>query len=552
MIKKTSIIKIYKYQLFIYINLINSKLKFKNGVCMKNFNRNLILSLTTLCLSIAVTNSFADTASNLKTVSSTENDLKDNPQTIKYVRKSVFSPNNVDLEGYKLAVKLMKDLPKTDRRNWYFQSGIHGYFNPYDKDNKSKFIQSVSLKPENYNLGSKMKHDVKDHQHTSKTLAYFKDSDGKLSEIQAWDLCHEWGADNSLFLLWHRVYVYSFENIARELLSQKTQKTSNFALPYWDYTDQTNAQKSILPKEFNTPKNTSNSLYVEGRSEDVQKTGIKPEYLKLKDIMNSQSMDSFSNNLERGVHNKVHLSVGDANKDYIVMGQVPSAAQDPIFWLHHSNIDRIWACWNSVGHNNTQFKDNGIKYSFVQPDGSVKQYSVQEMQDLVAKMDYGYESFKDCATPLTASNNLSNVNTLKLSSNYSGKIQNQTIEIPFNSNTVLKSLKDTPVYEGSLILGKIKTITSVNGLYEIYLKAPDIKAEVLVDAISFFGTHPDTTNSDTYDISEEINSLISRGANINNIKVIIKPDSRLTTENKAKNSHEFEISDVSLELKTAK
>src|SRR5206468_5668429 len=34
------------------------------------------------------------------------------------------------------------------------------------------------------------------------------------------------------------------------------------------------------------------------------------------------------------------------------MGNIPWAANDPIFWLHHSNIDRLWASWNANGGRN--------------------------------------------------------------------------------------------------------------------------------------------------------------------------------------------------------
>ncbi len=34
------------------------------------------------------------------------------------------------------------------------------------------------------------------------------------------------------------------------------------------------------------------------------------------------------------------------------MGAVPWAAYDPVFWVHHANIDRIWAGWNRSGGKN--------------------------------------------------------------------------------------------------------------------------------------------------------------------------------------------------------
>src|SRR3546814_982204 len=32
-----------------------------------------------------------------------------------------------------------------------------------------------------------------------------------------------------------------------------------------------------------------------------------------------------------------------------LMGKVPYAARDPLFWVHHANVDRMWASWNRNG-----------------------------------------------------------------------------------------------------------------------------------------------------------------------------------------------------------
>jgi tyrosinase len=34
------------------------------------------------------------------------------------------------------------------------------------------------------------------------------------------------------------------------------------------------------------------------------------------------------------------------------MGSVPTSARDPIFWLHHANIDRLWTAWMKSGNRN--------------------------------------------------------------------------------------------------------------------------------------------------------------------------------------------------------
>jgi tyrosinase len=47
----------------------------------------------------------------------------------------------------------------------------------------------------------------------------------------------------------------------------------------------------------------------------------------------------FNANLDWNLHGTVH---GDIGGD---MGSVPTAANDPIFWMHHCNIDRLYSNW---------------------------------------------------------------------------------------------------------------------------------------------------------------------------------------------------------------
>lgn len=54
--------------------------------------------------------------------------------------------------------------------------------------------------------------------------------------------------------------------------------------------------------------------------------------------MNQTTYTNFTQDLE-GIHNGVHVWVGGT------MGFISTAPADPIFWLHHANIDRIWDMW---------------------------------------------------------------------------------------------------------------------------------------------------------------------------------------------------------------
>jgi hypothetical protein len=55
--------------------------------------------------------------------------------------------------------------------------------------------------------------------------------------------------------------------------------------------------------------------------------------------------------LENGPHGAIHMSTGLQTAPYKDMGNLSTAALDPVFCAHHGNIDRVWACWQDA-HNN--------------------------------------------------------------------------------------------------------------------------------------------------------------------------------------------------------
>ncbi|EPS42856.1 hypothetical protein H072_3102 [Dactylellina haptotyla CBS 200.50] len=57
--------------------------------------------------------------------------------------------------------------------------------------------------------------------------------------------------------------------------------------------------------------------------------------------------NNFLDSLE-SVHDTIHGTVGSGGH----MGFVPYAAFDPIFWLHHTNIDRLFAIWQGINPQN--------------------------------------------------------------------------------------------------------------------------------------------------------------------------------------------------------
>ncbi|MCD9646841.1 hypothetical protein HAX54_037037 [Datura stramonium] len=65
-----------------------------------------------------------------------------------------------------------------------------------------------------------------------------------------------------------------------------------------------------------------------------------------------------SGSLENVPHDTVHVWTGDKTQpNFENMGAFYSAARDPIFYARHSNIDRLWNVWRTLGGRRQDFTD---------------------------------------------------------------------------------------------------------------------------------------------------------------------------------------------------
>ena len=171
---------------------------------------------------------------------------------------------------------------------------------------------------------------------------------------------------NWFFLPWHRAYLHRFEQICREASGDK-----NFALPYWNWT-----RDPQIPSAFWGSGNALNHPRDIGRdfsmpAEFVGKTVVEDRILHLPDFEVFASRKAArqrdrtgAGELESTPHNNVHDIVGADMGTYL-------SPLDPIFWLHHANIDRLWAQWNDNGFPNTTDPDwltFKFPQNFVTPD----------------------------------------------------------------------------------------------------------------------------------------------------------------------------------------
>lgn len=214
----------------------------------------------------------------------------------------------------------------------------------------------------------------------------------------AWKTCQH---GNFFFTTWHRMYLYYFERIMR-----KASSDPNFALPYWNY--EPAAQRS-LPTAFRENP-TTNSLYFTPRGSGMNEgtaevTDGDPSWALLAAQFNGAQPTGFggtvrttpghSNNgygrLEWNPHNFVHDNLGGD------MGDPNTAANDPIFWLHHCNIDRLWSYWRTLDTSNhtdptTNAAWMNTLFTFFDENGSTVQMKGADVLDTVGQLGYRYDT----------------------------------------------------------------------------------------------------------------------------------------------------------------
>ncbi|KAF3916772.1 Tyrosinase [Dactylellina cionopaga] len=217
-----------------------------------------------------------------------------------------------------------------------------------------------------------------------------------------------------LFLSWHRPYLALYEGllyaevqkIAKQFKSGTDDSTKHLAsaatwrMPYWDW-----AASATIPTLIgNTPKVTvldpikgnvqiDNPLYgykynfanPSAQSNDLpnapyatakQTTRVEIGSLNSKlaniginlrnrvynlltkyddyaSFSNKGTTTTVNGNVDslESVHDVIHATVGGSSGE---MGYVDYAAHDPLFFLHHTNIDRIFAIWQAVHSNSTK------------------------------------------------------------------------------------------------------------------------------------------------------------------------------------------------------
>ncbi|SMH36975.1 tyrosinase family protein [Azospirillum agricola] len=314
------------------------------------------------------------------------------------------------------------------------------------------------------------------------------------------------------FVHWHRYYLTYFEQICAQFSGNP-----DFTLPYWDWSYGT----GIIPDPFyDVP--ALNVTYWKDRSDaqsdnwgpdEVTTVGIRilprgsgvQEGSKggaftaatLEGILANTVFDNFTKSLEGTPHNTGHVVVG-GTQGHMGDGMSPL---DPIFWLHHCMVDRMWAAWQARG-NATPPLDKNYSNQFVDGQGKPVTGITSAGSLNYPALGYIYDGITPPAqSVLTAS-------ARRLSGSAASKpVAASTQPVAFNGSAVTTIGLDTPAgaprsLEAAAPGGRLLADVAVGSaptlsplLVNVFVNKPDATAETpytdphFVGTFSFFGGH---------------------------------------------------------------
>ncbi|MDJ0597873.1 MAG: tyrosinase family protein [Crocosphaera sp.] len=475
-----------------------------------------------------------------------------------YTRYEAHTPEGQkNLESLKIALQKMKEMGCENPVSWYYQGAIHWV--PTASEDISALQNENPLCPSYSNFPAEL-------------TGAFPGSDKLLA---SWDNCTHapnQGGQNSVihFLPWHRLYVHHFEKIVRKLANDP-----EFSLPYWGYIslfDTELPDKTLLtmPTEFRSPADVSNALYESARDKSLTAGEPFTETFSQENLLDpveglrrQKVYADFNEQIDVRPHGLIHVYLGGGiNEDtdlfnpiynrtqtdegetqYGLMTNVPSAGFDPIFWMHHGNIDRLWAQWTNETNvivTPEELQKVTWPYQFFEPNGEVVAYDMEEVVNAVYNMDYVYD---DGSSPnAVVKSNLRTLMANQLPRTLLGSEQTETTvgteqeftqTVPLapqlrNQLNSIQSIAGDRLSQPNYTLEvEVSYTGQPRGIYKVYLNLPN-EAEArttamadintyFVGTIAFFVVRSDrpTTKMFQFDITDELLSQLNNIEELN-------------------------------------
>ncbi len=244
------------------------------------------------------------------------------------------------------------------------------------------------------------------------------------------------------FLPWHRAFLLEYEAVARQHIADLEGPADTWGLPYWNYSDFDQDLGWLgLPLPTRGPR-LPDGVVVPGVEAELDGSFANPLFIPVRamqgdpdnadtdwaDATDALLRPHFANQQDTGAvslgggvleeagnqalfhdqaqeigqldmqpHGSVHVQVNGA------MALFQTAGLDPLFWMHHCNVDRLWETYAQDLGNSYPFA-NGVgvgsaahqswvtrKFRFLRPGGGTSEWTAPELLD-VTSLGYVYDT----------------------------------------------------------------------------------------------------------------------------------------------------------------
>ncbi len=462
------------------------------------------------------------------------------PAVTPRVRYAMSSPEGKQMLAlFAKAIGRMKDLPRHDPRSWYFQANIHGY---------------PEGRPRNGRRSPEMQQIINNLPQEDRVRWIFSPDRGGSSEERAqiarnrtlalgppgqhgvWHSCSHFHhhidpnldvARESHFVSWHRMYLHFFEQTVASMLDPSD---APFALPYWDYLHRSSSgelDQLGMPTEFASETmsdGSPNHLYFAPRNEEFSSSGLPPDVVDTRELLRIDDLltgggtgNGFNGDINNLPHGAIHVTIGPV----LGMGSFEFAGRDPLFWVHHASVDRLWESWRRPATDGTSGFDptasnwRGATFNFANTDSDQVPMTVSDAIMLPVTQQTRYDQLLDLGGAVGATSEVRRTGPrTTVAEAQQGTAPQITrkgvsvpVQVPAPPRDVVAGLRNQADARYFLVID-VEAASIPGGLYRVFARGPSVNGttEHLVGTFNLFGSLTDGKRTATWstDITRQV------------------------------------------------
>ncbi|WMI68289.1 tyrosinase family protein [Mangrovimonas sp. YM274] len=138
--------------------------------------------------------------------------------------------------------------------------------------------------------------------------------------------------ERQIFFAWHRYQMFEMEQAMQEL-------NPDISIPWWDSSEDQSIFSPVWDEDF---MGSFDAAWLLNRTYEDNDINLLPTPQEVSTVQAVQDFLEYANSMERGrVHAGAHRWVGGAMPTTL-------SPRDPIFYLHHTFIDKLWDDWETA------------------------------------------------------------------------------------------------------------------------------------------------------------------------------------------------------------